>query len=642
MTQQTTITSAQLDFDFIKESLKSSLKNSGEFNDYDFEGAGLSNILDVLAYNTHLNGLIANFSLNESFLVTAQLRPSVVSLAESLGYVPDSRSSAECSISLIVNTTSATPNIETQQTLRPGELVLRGTKDGVDYTFTNRESITATSTAGEVYNFAPASDPSLPVKVFEGVEVNQQFVVGEITDTVYVIPDENIDISTAIIKVYPNQASANARGDFTQYTNLLDATTINALSRLYVLRESPNGFYELTFGNGNSLGLAPSSGQVIEVNYLRNNGILANEIPALRLASTFTFATTTSSTIEIDEGDVGITTLTRSAGGAEKESIESMRLNAPYQYAAQNRMVTATDYSALILKKYSAFIDDIKSWGGEDDAQPDYGSVFTSIVYKDNLTNSTISNVRQGILTLADEFSIASFDLKFTDPETTFISCQTFFRFNPSLTGFSQSTVNALVTDAIDQYFLENTGKFDQVFRKSNMLTEIDAADPSVLSSRSDIRLNKRILPIFNLEQDFDLYFPTALRDPLVANDHTITSSLFIFRNQTCIIRNKVNERIRVSPDGALPVVFDRKPSATLELVTIGGKVMVSNVGYYDAARGEVKIENVSIQAIPGGRNYVKIFAIPANEAVVQATLNNIIKFDKEESFSKAIKVDTV
>lgn len=642
MTTSTTITSSKLDFDAIKESLKTSLKNSGEFNDYDFEGAGLSNILDVLAYNTHLNGLIANFALNESFLVTAQLRPSVVSLSESLGYVPDSKKSPECSITLTVNTTDATPNIETQQTLQPGELILRGTKDGEDYTFTNREAISATSVAGEVYRFAPSADASSPIKVFEGTEVNQQFIVGEVGDTVYVIPDENIDISTAIIKVYPNQASANNRGDFTQYTNLLDATTINALSRLYVLREAPNGYYELSFGNGNSLGAAPTAGQVIEVNYLRTSGIVANEIPALRLASTFTFATTTSSTVTIDEDDVTIVTTTRSAGGADKESIESMRLNAPFQYASQNRMVTATDYSALILKKYSAFIDDIKSWGGEDDPRPDYGSVFTSIVFKDNLTNATISNVRQGILDLADEFSIASFDLKFTDPETTFISCQTFFRFNPSLTGFSQSTVNARVSDAIDQYFLENTGKFDQVFRKSNMLTEIDAADASVLSSRSDIRLNKRILPVLNLPQNIDVYFPVALREAGTVNNQTITSSIFIYKNQTCKIQNRVDDKEKVSAEGVVPIVFDAKPSNVLEIVTVAGKVMVSNAGSYDATTGEVHIEELEVQSIPGNRNFIKIFAIPENEAAVVATLNNIIKFDKEESFAKAVKVDTV
>ena len=52
----TTIKSSQLDFDTIKTSLKDYLKAKNEFSDYNFEGSGLSNILDVLAYNTHLNG----------------------------------------------------------------------------------------------------------------------------------------------------------------------------------------------------------------------------------------------------------------------------------------------------------------------------------------------------------------------------------------------------------------------------------------------------------------------------------------------------------------------------------------------------------------------------------------------------------
>ena len=62
----TTISSTNLDFAQIRESLKTYFERSSEFADYDFEGAALSNLLDVLAHNTHYNGLIANFALNES------------------------------------------------------------------------------------------------------------------------------------------------------------------------------------------------------------------------------------------------------------------------------------------------------------------------------------------------------------------------------------------------------------------------------------------------------------------------------------------------------------------------------------------------------------------------------------------------
>ena len=60
----TTIKSTALDFETIKSNLKTFFKSKSEFSDYDFEGSGLSNILDVLAYNTHFNGLTANFALN--------------------------------------------------------------------------------------------------------------------------------------------------------------------------------------------------------------------------------------------------------------------------------------------------------------------------------------------------------------------------------------------------------------------------------------------------------------------------------------------------------------------------------------------------------------------------------------------------
>ena len=99
----TTIQSTDLDFDTIKSRLKEYFKKQNEFSDYDFEASALSNILDVLAYNTHFNGLITNFALNESFLNTAQLRSSIISHAEALGYVPRSYASALAKLNLTIN-----------------------------------------------------------------------------------------------------------------------------------------------------------------------------------------------------------------------------------------------------------------------------------------------------------------------------------------------------------------------------------------------------------------------------------------------------------------------------------------------------------------------------------------------------------
>lgn len=632
----TTIKSTELDFQQIKNSLKNFLKDGGEFNDYDFDGSGLNNLLDVLAYNTHYNALMTNFALNESFLVTAQLRPSVVSLAESLGYVPDSKKSAEAQIQFSINL-AGVAGLDNQYILQPGELVLRGTRDRIDYTFTNRVSLRAIADNG-VYNFFPAAAPDDPVLVFEGENRNAQFLVGTATDIVYVVPDEDMDISTAIVKVYEDQGSSLVDGgsEFSLYTNLLDATNIGSDSRIYVLRESPNQYYELSFGNGTSLGVSPKAGNVIDVDYLRTSGADANGIPTLTLAADIFLGD-----YLVDPDNVSISVTSKAAGGGDKEGVESIRLNAPFQFAAQNRMVTAEDYSTLILKKFSSFITDIQSWGGEDNPQPDYGTVFTSIVWKEDISETTISNTRQGILDLVDQFSIASFRLVFIDPEITYIGVQVFFQFNAALTGLSLATIRSSVDQSVDDYFEANTGKFSQVFRQSNMLTEVDETDPSVLSSRADIVLNRRVTPQLTVTKDYIINFPTSIRSPEFADTQTVYTSLFTYKNKTVFIRNKLDQRVRISAEGVTPVIFETQPSNTLELVDTEGNILVDNIGSYDKVSGTVTITSLNVQSISGGRNFIKVFAVPANQSVINSVRNNIIRYDEEESFSKAILVDT-
>lgn len=637
----TTIKSTELDHQEIKESLKRFFEASGEFNDYDFEGSALNNLLDVLAYNTHYNALTANFALNESFLVTAQLRPSVVSLAESLGYIPDSKKSAEATINFSINLLGA-EDLDSQYTIQPGELVLRGVMNGIDYTFTNRAELRGVAENSN-YTFSPASNPDEPVFVYEGEERTQDFIVGNAKDVVYVIPDQDIDISTAIVRVFEDQFSSSVDGgsEYAVYTNLVDATTINASSRLYVLRESPNGFYELSFGNGTSLGLAPSPGNVVSVNYLRTSGSAANGIEKLDPVSQISFG---DYVVDPDDISTNLKGNTRSAGGADKEGIESIRANAPFQYAAQNRMVTANDYSSLILKKYSSFIEDIQSWGGEDDPEPDYGTVFTSIVWSSGISATTISNTRLSILNLADQYSIASFNLTFVDPVETYLGVDVFFQYNPSLSNFTESTIRSAVGDSVREYFETNTGKFDQVFRLSNMLTEVDATDPSVLSSRAIVTMNRRLVPTLGARgrSNYKIEFPTQLRDPELVDATTVESSLFTFKNKTVFIKNKLDQKTLISSPGVKPEEYKIEPSTQLQLIRKSdGGVEIDNIGSYDKTEGTVTLTGLEVQSIQGSVNYIKIYAIPANQSVVNSVRNNIVKYDLSESFAKAIRVET-
>ena len=637
----TTIKSTELDFFEIKDNLKTFLQQKDEFKDYDFEGSGLSNILDVLAHNTHFNALIANFALNESYLQTAQMRNSIVSLAESLGYIPSSKTSAQCTVNLTLNL-AGVEGLEQVYSLLPGELVLRGTIDDQEFVFTNRETISADANGTGIYEFHPFERPDDPVTVIEGEIRSQDYIVDATDNAVYIIPDQNIDLTTAIVKMYDNRSVAETKeGAYTLYTNIFDAVTIDEMSRLYILRESPNRFYELTFGSNNSLGQTPVAGNIIEINYLRSSGLSANGVGNLKLGATITLPDQSKQrgSYEVQASDVSVVTLTRASGGDEPEEIESIRKRAPFQYAAQNRMITPLDYEALILRKYSNYIEDIICWGGQDDIRKDYGAVYVSIVWKSNLSTVKIGELREEIRDLGKNLSVVSFVIKFLEASDTFVSTELYYRYNPTLSANTESVVNSNVGKVIKAYVDDSIGKFQQAFRRSNLLTLVDDADPAILSSRADVKLQKRIRPILSLVESFDLEYPVPLKDATDSTAPVVRSSLFQMDGKTVYIRNKLTDRVKVSAEGQVPIVFDRLPSTKLEIVDLDNNIIISNTGSYNPALGTISISKLRVQSILSANNYIKVFATPANESAIESKFNKILRYDESESLIKAVTI---
>lgn len=602
----TTIKSTSLDFDAIKNNLKTFLAEKEEFADYNFEASGLSNILDVLAYNTHYNALTANFALNESFLGTAQLRSSILSLAEGIGYIPDSMTSAQAIVNLTLNlsgVTDRTPEIQI-----PTGYKFNATVDNEEFIFQTQENISATDNGSGLYEFKNIAG-SKNIKVFEGIERVKTFLVSRAEDNaVYIVPDRTMDIDTAIIRVYEVPSSST----FTAYTSILKATTINANSTLYILKESPNGFFELSFGNGNTLGTAPKTGSKVTVTYLAASGASANTAKV--------FEPQAQIRVGASNYTMSVATVADAIGGSAKETTESIRQNAPFQYASQNRMVTAVDYSSLVLRNFSTLIKDIQSFGGEEALNPEFGTVFLSILFNADVDDTTIATTKDSIVDLAAQLSVASFNVKFSDPVKTFIETRTFFQFNPSLTTLSRNTIQDSVNEVITNYFTDNLGKFNQSFRRSNLLTLVDDVSPSVLSSRTDVFMQRRFTPTLTKIQDHTLRFAA----PLKAFDdvfYTITSSAFRYKNQTCILRNKLNTN-------------------KLEVFnTEGNEVIVDNVGNYTG--DTVFIVGLQIDNFVGSDGFIKISAKPANESAISPLREDVLELDPSNTFSRVVEIDT-
>ena len=604
----TTIKSTQLDFDGIKNNLKTFLAQKDEFSDYNFEASGLSNILDVLAYNTHYNGLTANFALNESFLGTAQLRSSLVSLAEGIGYIPDSMNSAQALLNITLNLSGVTDRTSTVQI--PSGFKFNATVDGVDYVFQTQEDLTAEDDANGngLYKFKTATGAT-DIKVLEGTERVKTFIVSRAEDNeVYMIPDQNMDTSTAIVRVYEQPSSSV----FLPYTNIINANTISSNSTLYILKESPNGLFELSFGNGDTLGQAPKTGSKVTVTYLASSGAEANT------AKVFEPQTTVS--VAGSNYDLTVSTVSKSVGGSEKETTESIRQNAPFQYATQNRMVTAVDYASLVLRNFSTLIKDIQSFGGEDALEPEFGTVFLSILFNADVDAVTEQVTKDSIQDLAKQLSVASFQLKFSDPVKTFVGTKTFFQFNPSLTTLSENSIKDNVNNTIKQYFADNTGKFGQSYRRSNMLTLVDDISPAILSSRSETFVQRRFTPTLTKVEDQTLRFAVELATPDDVN-HIITSSSFMFNNKICILRNKLGSNKLE--------IFNNEDSV----------VVVDNVGSYTG--DTVSIVGLQIDNFVGADGFVKIIAKPANESALSPRRSDILEIDPTQTTSSVVEIDT-
>ena len=603
----TTIKASDLDFDNIKASLKSYLSAKDEFEDYDFEGSALSNLMDVLAYNTHLNGLVANFALNESFLPTAQLRTSLVNHSLSFGYIPRSKTASRASLSISVNLQSAAVKPDT--VTLPAGTSFTAIVEGVEYTFrTLIDYIGYDTTGSGIYTFVdPLGTPT--VTVLEGAISVKTFIAEPGTDRqVYVVPDQDLDLSTVAVQVYDDLNSDT----FTSYFSA-NATsggqiisTIDENTALYLPLETYNGYWEFNFAIGGLTGNNPTEGQVIRVTYLKTNGKDANG------ASVFT-PTFPNLTVNNVSYPLLITTTAKSAFGADKESTESIRVNAPLSYLAQNRLVAPSDYRGVIANGVPG-IKSINAWGGEDNIPAKYGKTMVSIVYEDTLTAAQSAATEQLIKTnLTDPLSVIGVEAEFVQPTFQYININTSFRYNVSATNLTLEGINAKIKNTVETYFANNTGKFNDVIRKSRLQSVVDGADPSVLGNDIDLTMTSRFSPLKNsvgsfVRSAYTVNFLSTIAAPqMTAAESVITSSRFVYNSKICTLRNAPLH------------------STKIQIIDINSNVIVDNIGSYDPIKGTISLTGFLPESIVSGDSFISINAIPRDDSVFKPLRNTLI-----------------
>jgi hypothetical protein len=594
---------SELDFDGIKSNLKTFLSQQNEFTDYDFEGSGMSTLLDVLAYNTHYLGYNANMLANEMYLDSADLRSSVVSLAKQVGYTPTSSTSSTATLTVLVN--DATGASLTMS---------RGTKfsttvDGQSYSFVNNTDVSITPVSG-VYQFDNLT-------VYEGSYLNYKYTANTSDiDQRFIIPNDSVDTSTLTVKVQESSSDATTN----TYALANGITGIDDSSKVYFLQEVEGGRFEVYFGDGVT-GKAIEDGNIVILDYINCNRDAPNGATSFTLSGTiggFSSAT--------------ITTSSNASGGTGLESISSIKYNAPRDYSAQDRAVTAEDYKTLVKGLY-ANAQAVQVYGGEDAAVPDYGKVYISIKAKSG-SNLTVAT-KESIVTSLKSYAVASVTPVIIDPETTFITLVVNFKYNSGITTKDVTTLQTNVLTKITSYNNDELEDFAGMFRYSKLTEAVNDADTSILSNITTVKMYKYITPTLNTGLKYTLSFNNALYNPHSGHNSTgggiISSTGFKVNND-----DSLNEHF-----------LDDNGAGVLRLYYLSGTARVytdSTYGTIDYATGEVILTSAhitSISNIDGATStQIRVFATPSSNDIVPVR-NQVLSIDTANSTITG-EVDTI
>ena len=585
---------SQLDFDGIKDNLKTFLSQQDEFTDYDFEGSGMNVLLDVLAYNTHYIGYNANMLANEMYLDSADQRASVVSLAKQVGYTPRSAVASQATIDVLVN--NATGASITMS---------RGTKftttvDSTNYSFVNNADVSITPSDG-VYKFSN-------LVVYEGTYLNYKYTANTSdTDQRFIIPNDNVDTTTLTVKVQESSSDSTTN----TYTLATGITGIESTSKVYFLQEVENGRFEVYFGDG-VLGQAIADGNIVILDYIVCNRDEPNG------ATTFTLSGTVGGF-----SNVTITTINNANGGDDPETIKSIKYNAPRDYTSQDRAVTADDYKVLVKSLY-ANAQSVQVYGGEDAATPDYGKVYVSIKAKSgsNLTEVT----KNSIVASLKSYAVASVTPVIIDPETTYITLIVTFKYDSSLTTKDVSTLQTNVSDAITSYNTSTLEDFTGMFRYSAVTKTIDGADTSILSNITTIKLYKYITPTLNSALKYTLSFNNAFYNPHSEHNKTaggiVSSTGFKINDDSSTNEHFLDD----DGDGNIRVYY---LSGTTRIYTS------SSYGTIDYTTGEIILTSAhltSISNVDGAASTrIRVFAKPDSNDIVPVR-NQVLSIDTTNS----------
>ena len=483
---------SNLDYDQIKTALKEYIRSTSDFTDYDFEGSTLSVLLDVLAYNTYYTAFNTNMVVNELFLDSATLRDNVVALAKQLGYTPKSVIAPTAKLTFAITFTGSIPS-NNQAVLQKGTGFITS-YDNTLYQYVVVDDIKKPIVSGV------ATFDNIEIK--EGTLITNTYVVNTaLSNQRFIIENQSVDTSTIRVKVF-NDAQTSLYEEYGLANNILD---VDPESKIYFLSEIEDERYELFFGDG-VLGKKLENNQKLEVSYLITNGPDTNGVKEFIFNGVIKDAggnTNYPFTVSINSSQTEA-----ASGGAEMESIDKIKYNAPKYFGTQNRAVTAQDYAAIARNIYPS-IADIITFGGEEQDPPAYGQVFLAIKPTNSAFLSSVT--KQQIKEDLKKYMVASVTPEVIDPSILYVELDSKIYYDTSKTEESIEQIRSKVISGVEGYITKSdTEKFNGKFRYSKFVGVIDDADRSINSNLTTVMMRKDFYPQINSTFYYEVCYQNA------------------------------------------------------------------------------------------------------------------------------------
>ena len=567
-----------LDFDQVKDQIKSYLRANSNFTDYDFEGSNLSILIDILAYNSFINSYNTNMVANEAFLETASLRENVITHAENIGYVPRSSrgSRAKISFNIVFSNDTTTSFL----TLKKGPVAV-------------------SNIINSNYPFSIAEDVTVPVKnliasfseleIIEGSVVDQTFTVNSaLSNQRFYLNNPKIDTTTIKVRV-KESATSQIYTDFRLVENIIGESSSEPI---FIIKESKDETYELIFGDG-FIGKRLENGNVVEVSYVVCNEDETNGFQNF----TFNGRLVDSNLNPILPTGINLTVNQASIGGSKLESIKSIKNYASRYLATQNRAVTTTDYETLIPKLFSK-AESAVAYGGETLTPPQYGKVYVSIK-PDNSSFLSLFD-KTFIKNELKKYSPVGIDVVIEDLKYLYVELDVNAYFSTNLTSSSSNIRSKIFTTM--SAFSDNADltKFGGRFKYSNFVSVIDDTDVAITSNVTNVILRRDLIPEFNSFFSYELCYGNSLFAPLNSS-YNIKSTGFIIDKYTDTVY--LTDFATSSTTGRLLLFKINKNGAP--------EVLENNVGTVDYTTGELLIDSLNITSTTLSNGAIEVECLP-------------------------------